>query len=115
VSSEQKISEQRYAETAAFVGIERHLYEPYYLWQNVGAIAIALAQGETVSRDYLPWEGEDMLQTRVYRPDDFERFIATADSETRADIAFLTDKMQQHTSWKETLPLYGAGNSNISM
>jgi len=95
-----KTQEQLYAQTAALVDAQPVAHK-YQLGQRLGEVASALAAGEDVVSTHERWNGE--TEEHILTPQDSVDFLRRAGPETRADIAFLSEKMQHYAEFRDTV------------
>lgn len=109
----QKPAEQIYAQTAAFADQQPYPHSRE-LSHRVGETAIALTSGQSVTTQNEHWDGR--VEEHTVTPWDYVNFLRKADPETRADIAFLSDKMQAYSGFEESVSttLRGAGKDSDS-
>lgn len=96
-----KEDEQIYAETAAYAH-EQPFPHSRELAQDIGGTATAFLGGESVTT-YSRGFNNEIREEIEHTPKDYVDFLRNMDRETRADIGFLTDKMQSYDEFKSSV------------
>lgn len=101
MSIRPKSEERLLAETAAYADSQSYPHDAQ-LAEDLGRTATALLNGQSITTEQTDYRGE-MLETREHTPGGYVQFLREADEGTRANIAFLTDKMQAYAEYRASI------------